>query len=407
LINQLESELDSNFKNFEQEILELNKISENYNNLLETLKESEAKYRFITENSADIIFQLDKDYKVVYVNPADEKLRGYKKEEILGLSIWEFIEPKTRDQVHKMISYKKENNIPFTKPICFQFPTLHKKGYYIWFEVNINPILDSQNNITGYNAISRDITLRKKYEEEIQTKNKELKEANEAKDKFFSIIAHDLRSPYQGLMGIVSILMNEFDSMSKKMANDYLELLNKSVRSQYNLLEDLLSWSKIQSGKMKCIPKKINLLDGINSAITNLIPNAQNKNLNIEINVNKYLSIYADPDMFNLLARNLLSNAIKFTGNSGKIEILTGNLNNDIYVEIKDSGIGIEKEDIGKLFRMDISFSMPGTNSEKGSGLGLLLCKEIIDKHNGKIWVESKFGEGSSFKFIFPKDEDN
>lgn len=263
------------------------------------------------------------------------------------------------------------------------------------------------NNITGYNAIARDITLRKKYEEEIQIKNKELKELNEAKDKFFSIIAHDLRSPYQGLMGVVNILLNEYDTMPRETAKDYLGLLNRSVKAQYNLLEDLLSWSKIQSGKMKCIPRKINLLDGINSAISNLVPNARNKGINVEVNINKYLSVSADPDMFNLLVRNLFSNAIKFTGNNGKIEILTGNLSNEIYVEIKDSGIGIEKENIDKLFRMDVSFSMPGTNSEKGSGLGLLLCKEILDKHNGKIWVESKFGKGSSFKFIFPKDENN
>lgn len=407
MFNQLKEELNSNFKDFEQEIAELNKISENYHKLLESLKASEAKYRFITENSADIIFQLDKDYKIVYVNPADEKQRGYKKEEVIGKNIWEFVEPNIRDQVYKMIAYKKENRIPFTEHACYQAPTLHKDGYYIWFEVNINPILDLDNNITGYNAIARDITLRKKYEEEIQIKNKELKELNEAKDKFFSIIAHDLRSPYQGLMGVVNILLNEYDTMPRETAKDYLGLLNRSVKAQYNLLEDLLSWSKIQSGKMKCIPRKINLLDGINSAISNLVPNARNKGINVEVNINKYLSVSADPDMFNLLVRNLFSNAIKFTGNNGKIEILTGNLSNEIYVEIKDSGIGIEKENIDKLFRMDVSFSMPGTNSEKGSGLGLLLCKEILDKHNGKIWVESKFGKGSSFKFIFPKDENN
>jgi signal transduction histidine kinase len=205
-------------------------------------------------------------------------------------------------------------------------------------------------------------------------------------------------------MGLSDILLNDHSSMSKEILKEHLELLNNSINSQYRLLEDLLNWSRIQSGKMKCMPRKLNILDTVNLAIANLLQNAKSKNIEIILEINKYLTVYADQDMFLLLVRNLFSNAIKFTNPGGKIKILTGNLNNDLFIEIRDNGIGIEKENMDKLFRLDVSFSMTGTSNENGSGLGLLLCKEIIDRHNGKIWVESEIGKGSSFKFIFPKE---
>lgn len=404
MINFLGNNPEKNFDDFEQEIAELNKVSENYNNLLESLKASEEKYRFLTENSADIIWQVDKEYRFIYVSPMDEKIRGFTQEEVIGKTIWEFIGPEFAKQINKNFAIRDEKIRGISDPVRYELPLLCKDGSYVWMEINVNPIVNSTNEITGYNGVSRDITERKKYEQEIKNKSKELKESNDAKDKFFSIIAHDLRSPFQGLMGLSDILLSEYDSMPKENLKEHLALLNKSIYSQYRLLEDLLNWSRIQSGKMKCMPRKLNILETVNLAIANLLQNAKSKNIEITVEINKYLTVNADLDMFLLLVRNLFSNAIKFTNPCGKIQILTGNLNNDLFIEIRDNGIGIDKENMDKLFRLDVSFSMTGTNNENGSGLGLLLCKEIIDRHNGKIWVESEIEKGSSFKFIFQKE---
>jgi signal transduction histidine kinase len=212
-----------------------------------------------------------------------------------------------------------------------------------------------------------------------------------------------LRSPFQGLLGISSLLVSEADDLSKDEVKEFAIMLNNSLNNQFRLLEDLLSWARLQAGKMKYEPVSVNVLEEIYSVLQMFKTNLKNKNIELKLNIGEDVIVMADKDMFWLLIRNLLSNAIKFTKPGGNIEINSSMEGDMAVIEVKDDGVGIESEYVGKLFRLDSHYSTEGTNNESGSGLGLILCKDIIDKHSGKIWVESEVGKGSSFMFTLPK----
>ncbi|MEW6653234.1 MAG: HAMP domain-containing sensor histidine kinase [Bacteroidota bacterium] len=243
----------------------------------------------------------------------------------------------------------------------------------------------------------------KESEEEITKKNDELKEMNEAKDKFFSIISHDLRSPFQGLLGISNYLVEEFDSLSKEEFKEMVVSLNEALHTQFKFLDDLLSWSRIQSGKMVFEPIQLNLYSETEKVLRLFETNIKNKKVEILININSKLCVEADGDMLSLLLRNIISNAIKFTHINGTIEITAFTEDNMVLVVISDSGVGIAEENIPKLFRIDVQFTTHGTAKESGNGLGLVLCKEIVEKHGGNIWVESQVNNGTQFYFTLPQ----
>ncbi|KAF0152253.1 MAG: Signal transduction histidine kinase [Ignavibacteria bacterium] len=240
-------------------------------------------------------------------------------------------------------------------------------------------------------------------EEEIQKKNDALKELNESKDKFFSIISHDLRSPFQGLLGISNYLVEEFDSLSKEEFKEMVVSLNEALHTQFKFLDDLLSWSRIQSGKMVFEPVQLNLYSEIEKTLRLFETNIKNKKIEVLTNINSNLQIKADCDMISLLLRNIISNAIKFTKQNGTIEITAFTEDEMVLVVISDSGVGIAEENIPKLFRIDVQFTTHGTAKESGNGLGLVLCKEIVEKHGGKIWVESRLNNGTQFFFTLPQ----
>ncbi len=402
--NLLNNKTSGDLNQFENELNELRSITENYQNLLSTLKASEAKYRFLTENSADIVWHLDKDLRFTYVSPADKKIRGYEFEEVIGLSIWDILTPEGKIILEKRFAEKDQNKVPKNQPTRYELPLICKNGSTMWCEVNVNPITDKSGEVTGFNGITRDITERKRFEEEIKSKNEKLKELNDNKDKFFSIIAHDLRSPFQGLLGVSNLLITEADNLSKEEIKEFAMLLNNSLNNQFRLLEDLLSWARIQSGKMKFEPIILVALEETYNVLQMFKTNLKSKNIDTKINVGEDVTVFADKDMFYLLLRNLISNAIKFTNPGGLIEINASVEGENVVFEVKDNGIGIEEEDLEKLFKLNSHYSTEGTHNEAGTGLGLVLCKEITDRHKGKIWVESASGSGSSFMFTLPKN---
>jgi PAS domain S-box-containing protein len=246
-------------------------------------------------------------------------------------------------------------------------------------------------------AISID---RKKTEEEIKLKNDLLQAINAEKDKFFSIIAHDLRGPLSAFVAATQIITEEIQTMSIAEIRDITGSMKTSATNIYNLLENLLEWSRLKRGGMDFIPEKINLKKNIGKCIDVLSESARKKRIEIEVAIPDKLEVLADSHMFEAIIRNLVSNAIKFSTNGGKVNVTAG-YNNEHLIEIKisDSGIGMTIELINKLFQIDEKTSRPGTEGEPSSGLGLLLCKEFIEKHGGKIWVESEDGKGSTFAF--------
>jgi signal transduction histidine kinase/ligand-binding sensor domain-containing protein len=230
----------------------------------------------------------------------------------------------------------------------------------------------------------------------------QLQKLNSTKDKFFSIIAHDLRSPFQSLMGLSDIMVEEFNGSSKPEQKNYARLIQDSSHHIYTLVENLLTWSRTQRDKMSFEPVEIDVSSIIDDAMNLLQPNFDQKNISSDKNFGTDKHGFADKNMIEMVIRNLITNAIKFTPKDGKIYVSLKENNRDLRVDIRDNGVGITPENQQKLFKIDSNFSNKGTNGEEGTGLGLIICKEFIEKNNGRIWVESKPGEGSSFFFTIP-----
>ncbi len=240
----------------------------------------------------------------------------------------------------------------------------------------------------------------------IKATNQNLKILNATKDKFFSIIAHDLRSPFNALLGFSEILLEKHKEFDNEKREIIIESLNSSIVGAYKLLENLLAWSLSQSGKMQFSPEKLNLKDILLETMINLQESANKKNIQIINTIPENEIIYADKNMITTVFRNLISNAIKFTNNGQHITISIKTQAGGKFHEISivDTGVGIAKEKIDDLFRIDKDTSTLGTDKEKGTGLGLIICKEFVEKHSGKIWVESELNIGTTFSFSIPNE---
>ncbi len=232
--------------------------------------------------------------------------------------------------------------------------------------------------------------------------NQKLYELNAMKDKFFSIISHDLKNPFHGLIGLSSILLDDIEKKDFDKLITHAKLIHSSSEQGYNLLINLLEWSRSQTGKMKVEIKEVNLKDLIYNIVELVMPASMEKKISVGITVDENLNCITDENILNTVIRNLLSNAVKYTNLSGKIKIKAFQENEKVLVSVEDNGTGIKDDDKQKLFRIDGSFSTPGTKNEKGTGLGLILCKDFVEKLGGSIWVESEFGKGTKFTFSIP-----
>lgn len=241
----------------------------------------------------------------------------------------------------------------------------------------------------------------KKSSEEIRRSNIKLKELNSTKDKFFSILAHDLRNPLISFKGITELLINNYKDFTEEERIEFINSMKNSAKHLFELFDNLLEWSRMQTGRINFNPISFNSKPLIAKAISILEANSTNKKINLIDNTDKHY-IFGDKDMFSSIFRNLLSNAIKFSYTNSEIIITSSDHKSHIQFDVTDHGIGIGEDELSKLFRIDEHVSKKGTIEENGSGLGLILCKEFTSKNNGKIWVKSKTNEGSTFSFTFP-----
>lgn len=247
-----------------------------------------------------------------------------------------------------------------------------------------------------------EILVEKRTQKTVEYANK-LEEANNTKDKFFSIIAHDLKNPFNTLIGYSDVLKSDFREYGPDEIYQHLNIIYDTSVKGYNLLENLLNWSLAQTNKIVFDPVKINLYDLTQFCVDDIEHQSQFKDIDIINNIPEKTHIIADKNLLKTILRNLINNAVKYTPRNGMISIWSQKVDNCIEISIKDTGIGMSEEEIQNLFLIDKISSKLGTNNEKGSGLGLVLCKEFVEKHGGKIWVESKLEIGSIFKFTIPK----
>jgi signal transduction histidine kinase len=247
-----------------------------------------------------------------------------------------------------------------------------------------------------------DITGYKHAEETIKLKNDQLFLKDAEKDLFISFLAHDLKSPYSSILGFLNLLTENIRNYDIDTIVEHLAVINKSVQNSFKLLEDILTWANTQAGRIPYKPQKINFSSVCRDIMDNMQTLAYTKNITVNISVSDDISVFADIYMLKSILRNLVSNAIKFTNPGGKININAEQGPYKVQITVSDSGIGIAPDKLSGLFNISKIHTSKGTANESGTGLGLLLCKEFVEKHEGKIWAESELGKSSNFKFYLP-----
>ena len=366
----------------------------------ELLRNSEEKFRTFVENANDIVYSLTPEGIFTYVSPSWTKILGHEISEVENHSFTEFIH---KDDIEPCLKYLEKTILTEKPQGVIEYRVRHKDGSWRIHTSNSSVKRDETGKVINFLGIARDITDRKIVEKKLRESEANLKELNATKDKFFNIIAHDLRNPFNAIVGYSSLLVNDLQEEKYKDSLEFAQIILKSSNAALNLLSNLLEWSRSQTGKIKFKPEILNLNEVINEAIESALDYAEQKSIEAKILLPENISVYADKDMLSSVLRNLISNAIKFTNKGGTINVEAVEKPDEILVSIRDNGIGIKQQVLENLFRLDINQTITGTEGEKGTGLGLLLCKEFVEKHNGKIWVESEPGKGSKFFFTLPK----
>jgi PAS domain S-box-containing protein len=363
------------------------------------LQESEARYSSMISNISDVIAIMDADGQMTFKSANIEKFFGWLPEERIGTSGFATVHPDDIPDVQNVFySLLGEENSMKT----LEFRYLRKDGTYKPIELTAS----NQLNIPAINGVLlnyRDISERKEREQKINVQNEQLHKLNAEKDKFFSIIAHDLRGPMGLFMQLTELLADKETVLSADEVSEMIDDMSNLAQNTFNLLEELLEWSQISRGYYDFNPERIILNKVVAECFKILTDQARRKGIELVDNISNEMEVIADKNMLQSVIRNLFSNAIKFTSEGGKVTISAQTAeNNQISVSVKDTGIGMTEDLRNELFRIDSNTKRPGTNGEKSAGLGLLLCKEFVEKQGGKISVESEQKIGSVFSFTLP-----
>ena len=355
-------------------------------------RESEMRYRLLSDLTMEGIV-IHKMGIAVDLNAALVRILGYEPQEILGKNLLELI-------VHEDDQGIVRENVTkdYVRPYIVRFVKKNGEVFFVELEARNFEINGEIMRV----ASVRDITERKKNEEEIRRVNTELRNAIAEKDRFFSIIAHDLKSPISGFLALSKILVEDFEDLTVKEINSSLNALHKSSLSVFALLENLLEWAKVQQGMLTCARRPFPLKDIIRSSIDFKHSIAEQKEITVRDDTPDDLIADIDLPMIGTVLRNLLSNALKFSNRGGRVLITAHQSGDMITVAVQDEGVGMDQNTLSMLFSIDNKITRPGTEGEASTGLGLILCKEFVEKHGGKIWAESSPGLGTTFYFTLP-----
>jgi len=367
------------------------------------LKDSETKFKEIINQINDGIVVFDEQGKIVIFNKGAEQIFDLKAEDVLNSSIvdiqYQFAPPQFKDKalIEKVIKGIVTLQTPEIFNRIIDNETAISSGNIKNIQSIVFPI--KFDNFNLFCSVFRDTTEIKEYE-------KQLLQLNADKDSFIKILAHDLKSPFNSIIGFLDLLTKNIRKYDIDKIEKQINIVNNSAKNTFNLLEDILLWIRANSGKIPFEPQKLNFATICNEVIENLKLTANTKDITIKQFATDEIYIFADINMLNTVLRNIVSNSIKFTNKGGRIDIYAEKNHLNGIITISDNGVGIEPDKINKLFDISQINSRNGTENEKGTGLGLLLCKEFVEKHSGKIWVESELGKGSDFKFTMPLSND-
>jgi PAS domain S-box-containing protein len=358
-----------------------------YKNTLKELYKSEHKYRLLIDNQGEGIGMVNPDDKFIFVNPKAEEIFGVASGKLIGKTVFDFLSPENRKFIRDQTNLRK-NGAQNTYELEIIRPDKEKRQIL----VTATPQFE-EGEFSGTFAVFRDMEGWK------------TQETSSANDKFISIIAHDLKNPLSSITGFSDLLMKDYSSYDQEEVLTFVKMIHGASRQAQNLLNNLLDWSRSQTGRIRFEPGDIDLSQVLESVFKLYKLNAHEKNLQLDIRVSKGSMAYGDQNMVSTIVRNLISNAIKFTRPGGRITVSSKSSRNETQFIVADTGIGIPEELTGKLFRIDEQVTRTGTANEEGTGLGLILCMEFARRNNGTLGVRSKPGKGSTFTLRLPRQK--
>ncbi len=354
--------------------------------------ENEKQLKAMFGAMKDIVIEYNLEGVYLNIAPTNESLLVKPRSELLGKSVYDVLEKNLADTVILNI----KNAIQQNTIQIFDYP-LEINNKKLWFQGRVSKISNDRALLVSHDNTERTLAVNK-----IKESEAELKKSNALKDKFFSIIAHDLKSPIGSFSLLTDTLRKDYDSFEDNERKEFIELLNNSSKNLVNLIENLLQWSRSQKGDISFAPEATDLSFIAENVKNTLSISAEAKGIHIvnEISSGSFANI--DVNMITTVIRNLVSNAVKYTNQDGSVLIRSKLSEAYVEVSIEDNGIGMSEDVKNKLFKLASAVSMPGTNNENGTGLGLILCREFVEKHGGNIGVESTPGKGSRFFFTLP-----
>lgn len=371
-----------------------------------SLTSAETPYRYLVENMKEGAVTLSADGLVLYCNGSFEELVSIPMEQIVGTSFRKFINKDDwplYDNLLLLSRERKKEEILFYP--CNDEPKYLHLSFYPIPEGELGKICVIVSDVTDLKKFEHDLQML--VDERTTDLKKAIKQLNEAiatKDKLFSIIAHDLRGPFTALLGFSEMLAGNARKYDTGQFEMMINNIHAAAKSAYTLMENLLLWTLAQTEQIQYNPEKLHLSNTVREAIRTLKPSASLKNISVEFSATGDPIAYADANMINVILQNLISNAIKYTYSGGKIHVCAKSNNQFAEVTVSDTGIGMSKDKIKSLLAIDKLNTTRGTDDEKGTGLGLLICKEFIHKHGGHLLIQSEAGQGSSFTFIIPNE---
>ena len=392
--NQLDIQFVSQVADLAWEIADLKRAET-------ALKESKETAENYLNIAAGIILKLDKNGNIELLNDNGRDLLKSKHLSLTGKNWFETCIPADiRDQikdVFKNLMLGKTENLEQFENRIVTCEGIEKT--ILWH----NEILHDENgNITGALCSGEDITERKEAEQMLLQNELHLRKLNVTKDKLFSVVAHDLKGPFSNIVGFSTLLNDEFDKLQYSNIKEFVKIISKSAVQTMQLLDNLLEWSRLQQRGLMFTPVHINLFELVDDVLEQIKGQAGAKNIKLINLVHNQFNCFADENMLKIIIRNLVSNAVKFTEQGGRVDVNAVKTDNFTEISVTDNGVGIQPENIEKLFKIETEISTRGTASETGTGLGLILCHEFVEKHGGNIKVESTPGKGSKFSFTIP-----
>lgn len=372
------------------------------------LKKSEKFLMSVLNNSpAAMIICEAPDGRVSYINDAVWSFRGNTNQRLTGITVEEYVNSWTEYYPDGKQYTGKE--MPIARSLLHgeivkneQLIVELEDGTQKWVAAWSAPIYDDDKKIIAAIVIFHDITEYKLLEESLQKNKAYLTQLNNTKDKFFTLIAHDLKSPFNSILGFSNLIAEDLKNKDYSDIENYAQIIQEASLKTLELLSNLFEWAKSQTNKLTLNLEVLDLKELINNTVALAKYAAQQKSISITVNIATKTPIYTDKTIIETIIRNLVSNAIKYTYKNGKIVITAYKNQNEHIITVTDNGVGIKNENLNKLFKISESISTCGTQNERGTGLGLIICKEFVEKLNGKIQVTSESGNGSTFTITLP-----